>query len=173
MEYFTRPISALARHRVHQLSDIREASGSSVSNTNGKAVQAWIDGSNKERPQTPVPSNDALSQATSSEYLTPTAFRNGVPLNSDVLGIKAASAVNLPRQQQPVPERCSSINLLSRSFGGSCPPSMRDMPTGRLQELDGTSTEIPRNGRPDSPVRHAVSRAAQSSEALRPALART
>ncbi|ETI27699.1 hypothetical protein G647_00148 [Cladophialophora carrionii CBS 160.54] len=47
------------------------------------------------------------------------------------------------------------------------------MATWRIPELDGTGTVIPHRGRAESPVRQSVRRAAQSSEILRPSLART
>ncbi|EXJ63804.1 hypothetical protein A1O7_00139 [Cladophialophora yegresii CBS 114405] len=47
------------------------------------------------------------------------------------------------------------------------------MATWRIPELDGISTVIPNRGRAESPVRGSIARAAQSSEILRPSLART
>ena len=169
-EVFTRPISALARHRVHQLSDIREVSGSSKAAAISNPVQGWIDGS-KDRPQTPAHHSDALSHTTSSEYLTPTAFRDGPRHAPSALGDRAASAISLP--MRAVPERRSSMNLISRSLGGPGQASMRQIPTWRIPELDGTSKVIPNRGRAESPVRQSIARAAQSSEILRPSLART
>ncbi|KAJ9608492.1 hypothetical protein H2200_007480 [Cladophialophora chaetospira] len=170
METFTRPISALARHRVHQLSDIREVSGSSRTATGGIAFQEWADGS-KDRPRTPAYQADNLSHTTSSEYLTPTAFRTSLRHAPSALGSRATSAISLP--PRAVPERKSSMSIFSRSLGGAEQPSMREMPTWRIPELDGTSTVVPNRGRADSPVRQSLGRAAQSSELLRPALART
>ena len=168
MEAFTRPISALARHRVHRLSDIREVSGSKPA-TNRNALQEWADGS-RDRPRTPVPQADALSHTTSSEYLTPTAFRTAQRYPATGLGSRATSAIDLPHRQ--VPERKSSASIFSRSLGGSGQISMREMPSWRKPELDG-STMIPDRGRAESPVRRSIARAAQSSELLRPSITRT
>ncbi|OQU96606.1 hypothetical protein CLAIMM_02663 [Cladophialophora immunda] len=171
MEAFTRPISALARHRVHQLSDIREVSGSSKTATHGYSVHEWNDGC-VDRPTTPAPQTDALSHTTSSEYLTPTAFRSGGTKNyATGLGSRAASAVSLPHRA--VPERTSSASILSRSLGGPIQASMRELPTWRIAELDGTDSLVRDKGRAESPVRRSIGRAAQSSEVLRPTLART
>ncbi|EXJ73018.1 uncharacterized protein A1O5_04167 [Cladophialophora psammophila CBS 110553] len=170
MEAFTRPISALARHRVHQLTDIREVSGSSKTATLGHSVREWNDGC-VDRPATPAPPADALSHTTSSEYLTPTAFRSGPRNCTTGLGSRAASAVSLPHR--PVPERKSSASILSRSLGGPVQASMRELPTWRIAELDGADTLVRDKGRAESPVRRSIGRAAQSSEILRPAFTRT
>ncbi|OAP57974.1 hypothetical protein AYL99_07064 [Fonsecaea erecta] len=170
MEAFTRPISALARHRVHQLSDIREVSGSSKIVTHGYAVPEWNDGC-MDRPTTPAPQADALSHTTSSEYLTPTAFHSGTNNYTAGLGSRAASAVSLPHRS--VPERTSSASILSRSFGDPVQASMRELPTWKISELDGTETLVRDKVRAESPVRRSIGRAAQSSEVLRPVLSRT
>lgn len=169
MEAFTRPISALARHRIHQLSDIREVSTSSKV-VAGNRAEEWADGGG-ERPQTPAHQDDSLSHTTSSEYLTPTAFRSGTRQHPSALGIRATSAISLPHRA--VPERRSSASIFSRSLGGAGQKSMHEMPTWRIPELDGTSTVIPNRGRTESPVRQSIGRGAQSSEMLRPSLART
>lgn len=170
MEAITRPISALARHRVHQLSDIREVSGSSRNVPMSTHGPEWADGS-KDRPRTPAPQADDLSHSTSSEYLTPTAFRAGPRNPVSGLGSRATSAISLPHR--PVPERRSSASIFSRSLGGSAQTSMHEIPTWRLPELDGTSAEIPHRGSAESPVRRSMGRSAQSSELLRQSLTRT
>lgn len=170
VETFTRPISALARHRIHQLSDIREVSGSSRNATNSIRVQEWADGS-KDRPQTPAHEADTLSHTTSSEYLTPNAFRTSLRQAPSALGSRATSAISLPHHA--VPARKSSMSIFSRSLGGAGQTSMHEMPTWRIPELDGTSTVVPTRGRAESPVRQSLGRAAQSSEMLRTSLART
>ncbi|OAL26498.1 hypothetical protein AYO20_10067 [Fonsecaea nubica] len=170
MEAFTRPISALAQHRVHQLSEIREVSSSSKTAKHGYPVQEWNDGC-IDRPTTPTAQADALSHTTSSEYLTPTAFRSHNKNYTTGLGTRAASAVSLPHR--PVPERTSSASILSRGLGGPVQASMRELPTWRISELDGLETLVDDKGRAGSPVRRSIGRAAQSSEVLRPALART
>ncbi|EXJ94990.1 hypothetical protein A1O1_00108 [Capronia coronata CBS 617.96] len=170
LEAFTRPISALARHRIHQLSDIREVSGSSRAATVGNTGVEWSDGT-KDRPQTPALPSDALSHTTSSEYLTPTAFRSGCKANSSVLGSRTASAISLP--QRHVPERRSSASIFSRGLRPSGQVSMQEMPTWGMPELDDNCKVVPDRGRAESPVRQAIGRSAQSSEILRPSAART
>lgn len=167
LEAFTRPISALARHRVHQLSDIREVSRTPTIN---HTPQEWTDGI-KDRPETPVPQTDALSHTTSSEYLTPTAFRSSRKNLATGLGSRATSAISLPHRH--VPERRSSASIFSRGFAGSGQVSMHELPTWKVPELDGTNNVIPNRGRAESPVRRAISRAAQSSEMLCPSITRT
>lgn len=171
LEAFTRPISALARHRIHQLSEIREASTSTKASGYNDSRQKWTDGG-KDRPRTPIQQADALSHTTSSEYLTPTALRSAPHNISKALGNRAASAISLPVRH--VPERRSSASIFSRSLGGgSGQNSMQDFPSYKIPELEDTSKVIPDRGRAESPVRRALGRAAQSSEILRPSLART
>ncbi|KAI1623446.1 hypothetical protein EDD37DRAFT_565339, partial [Exophiala viscosa] len=170
LETFTRPISALARHRVHQLSEIREASTSSKTGTITKATSGWTDGGDN-RPKTPVPPGDALSHSTSSECPTPNALRP-VPRNgSAALGNKTASAISLPHGR--IPERRSSASIFSRSLAGSAPGSLQELHTWKVPGLDDTRKIIPDRGRADSPVRRAMASSAQSSEVFRPSLART
>ncbi|KAL2397046.1 hypothetical protein ABEF95_011896 [Exophiala dermatitidis] len=171
LEAFSRPISALARHRVHQLSDIREVSGSSKTATIlGSPGIEWSDGT-KDRPETPPGPSGALSPTASSEYLTPTALRSGRNGNSSVLGSRTTSAISLPQRQ--VPERRSSASIFSRGLGGSGQASMQELPTWKTHELDDSAQIVPDRGRAESPVRVAINRSAQSSEILRPSAART
>ncbi|KAK5444384.1 hypothetical protein LTS15_010499 [Exophiala xenobiotica] len=170
LETITRPISALARHRVHQLSDIHEVSGSSKTTNTPKFPLEWTDGGG-ERPKTPpLPHTDALSHTTSSEYLTPTALRLG-PRDLTALGDRTASAISLPHRR--VPERRSSASIFSRSLAGSKQGSLQELSTWKMPELDDTSRIIPNRGQAGSPVRRAISRSAQSSEKYRHPSART
>lgn len=169
-EAFTRPISALARHRVHQLSEIREVSTSSRTGPSTTPIQEWIDGA-KDRPVTPEPSADAMSHTTSSECITPTAFRSNGTTYAKAFGNRAASAISLPVRQ--IPQRRSSASILSRSLAELGPHSMQDLPSWRLPEWDGTDVVISDKGRTNSPVRRAIGRGAQSSELLRPPATRT
>ena len=134
------------------------------------SVQGWGDGS-KDRPQTPVRQTDALSHTTSSEYLTPTAFHNNLRHAPSGLGDRATSTSSLPLRS--IPDRRSSMNLVSRSLGGPTQASMQEIPRWRTSELDDTSAVVPKRRRAESPVRQSVDRAAQSSEILRPSFART
>ncbi|OAL27427.1 hypothetical protein AYO22_03702 [Fonsecaea multimorphosa] len=138
--------------------------------THGHSVTEWNDGC-IDRPTTPARQSDALSHTTSSEYLTPSAFRSDTKNHTTGLGSRAASAVSLPHR--PVPQRTSSASILSRSLGGPVQASMHEFPTWKVSELDGTETLVRDKVRAESPVRRSIGRAAQSSEALRPALART
>ncbi|KAK5025527.1 hypothetical protein LTS07_005523 [Exophiala sideris] len=170
LETFTRPISALARHRVHQLSDIREASGSSKTGNTTKATSGWTDGGDN-RPKTPPPTADALSHSTSSEYPTPNEIR---PRPRDVtaaLGNKTTSAISLPHGR--IPERRSSASIFSRSLAGSAPGSLQELHAWKVPELDDTNRIVPDRGRANSPVRRAMASSAQSSEVFRPSHART
>jgi hypothetical protein len=170
LEAFTRPISALARHRIHQLSEIREVSTSSKASGYTNPNQKWTDGG-KDRPRTPAQQADALSHTTSSEYLTPIALRSAPNNISKALGSRATSAISLPVRH--LPERRSSASIFSRSLGGSGQNSIQDLPSWKIPELEDTSKVIPDRGRAESPVRRALGRAAQSSEILRPSFART
>ncbi|KAK6371292.1 hypothetical protein LTS17_009023 [Exophiala oligosperma] len=169
-ESVTRPISALARHRINQLSDIREVSGSSKATSTGDHPGEWTDGANDTPKRRPLPRPDNLSQTTSSDYLPPTP-NHSEPRNFTALGDRAVSAISLPRKC--VPERRSSASIFSQGLAGSKPNSLQELPTWKASELDGIGKMIPNRGRARSPVRRAVDRGAQSAEIFRPSLTRT
>ncbi|KIW16173.1 hypothetical protein PV08_06224 [Exophiala spinifera] len=170
LETVTRPISGLARHRIHQLSEIREVSGSSKATSAANVHSEWTDGANDTPQNRPLPPKDALSQTPSSEFLPPTPI-HPTPRNFTALGDRAASAISLPRKC--VPERRSSASIFSPGLAVSKPNSLQELPTWKVSELDGSSQIIPNRGRAESPVRRAINQSAQSAEIFRPSLTRT
>lgn len=106
-----------------------------------------------------------MSHTTSSDCLTPNAFRLGAKKYSAALGLRATSAISLPVRH--VPERRSSASILSRGFAHPGLKSLHDLPSWAPPELDGTDKFIASHDRANSPVRRALGRGSQSSELLR------
>lgn len=153
---------ALGNHHIHHLSDIREVSDSSKAAKSTHEHSASLDGM-KELPSTPVRQRDASPSSSN-------ASRANVPVSHKAslvgLGSRATSAMSLPIRE--VPERRSSISVLSRKAVPSRKPSLPSVPKWRVAPSSSQTKTIPNRGRSTSPVRAALDRSTQSSEALRP-----
>ena len=154
--------SALGNHHIHHLSDIREVSDSSKAAKSTHEQSASIDGM-RELPSTPVQQRDESPSSS-----------NGSPANAPItqkaslmgLGCRATSAMSLPMRE--VPERRSSISALSRKAAPSRKPSLQAVPKWRVPPSSSGTKTVPNRGRSSSPVRAAVDRSTQSSDAFRP-----
>jgi Arrestin (or S-antigen), C-terminal domain len=170
IDFFHRPISALAKHRIHQLSDIREVSGSSKGVVVKKQCSSQLDGM-KTLPCTPEAQRDATSGSPSSEYMTPIAKNQGEKHDSKGLGSRAASAMSLPLRD--VPERRSSASIFAQSLHGSRKASLQELPTWPMPPTGERTEPSSLRGRSDSPVRRALHKSTQSSQAMRSSPSRT
>lgn len=168
LNLFQRPLSALARHRIRDLSDIREVSSSSKGGTVSKKASGPVDGADDGKtPIPPTQPNGALEETSSddngpaSKYVTPPGG----------LGSRATSARSLPLRD--VPERRSSASVLGHDAAASRQSSMQDFPSWKLPPPSAAGQVIPSRGRASSPVRRALRRDAVSSEALRSTSSKT
>ena len=170
IDLFHRPISALAKHQIHRLSDIREVSGSSKGATVKKPPSGLLDGA-KTLPCTPEAQKDATTDSASSEYMTPLAKGAGKKVEPKGLGSRAKSAMSLPLCD--VPERRSSASIFAQSLHGDRKASFQELPKWQVPPAAPRSKTVSLRGRSDSPVKQAVNRATQSSEAMRTSPSRT
>jgi hypothetical protein len=104
--------------------------------------------------------------------MTPSVTNAEKRPNAGGLGSRAASALSLPLRD--VPERRSSMSIFAQSLNGSRrKSSFQELPKWQVPPAPGQNQTVPARERSNSPVRHAVSKAAQSSEAVRPSPSRT
>ena len=164
IELFQRPISALAKHHIHELSDIREVSGSSKGATVNKKASSLLDGT-EDLPRTPEGKGDDVTDSTSSEYTTPVAKSQGGKMGSMGLGSRATSAMSLPLRD--VPERRSSASIFAPNRRQSSKASFQGLPKWQMPPEAPRSKSVSLRGRSDSPVRQALNKSTQSSEAMR------
>ncbi len=87
------------------------------------------------------------------------------------LGSRATSAMSLPLRD--VPERRSSASIFAQSRQGSGRASFQELPKWQVPPLAPRSKTVSLRGRSDSPVRQALNKSAQSSEAMRLSPSRT
>jgi hypothetical protein len=152
--------SALGSHRIHHLSDIREVSDSSKAATSVKATS--IEGM-KELPSTPVRQRE---ESSVSDLAVSEKKPVGQKVSVTGLGSRATSAMSLPLRD--VPERRSSISIFSKGAAPSRKPSLQEVPSWRVPPSTSRYKTVPNRGRSNSPVRTAIDRSMQSSEANRP-----
>ena len=103
--------------------------------------------------------------------MTPVARGQGQKTDSKGLGSRAASAMSLPLRE--VPERRSSASIFAQSLHESRKPSFQELPKWQVPPRAARSKSVSLRGRSDSPVRQALNRATQSSEAMRTSPSRT
>lgn len=154
--------SALGNHRIHHLSDIREASYSSKAATH-RGRSSSVDGA-RELPSTPV-----QQRSNGSSFEIPPSNSKHVSQKPSMLGLgsRATSAMSLPLRE--VPERRSSITVFPTKAAPSRKPSVQEAAPWRVPPSTSRSKTVPNRGRSKSPVRLAINRSAQTSEANRPA----
>jgi hypothetical protein len=170
---FRRASSALAHHRIHHLSDIREVSGSSRTGTLKKKLSALTlqtHVSALDLPTTPQPHPAIASDSEPSEVPTPSNAES-VPAPTKSIGSRAASMLSLPARD--VPERRSSASIFNQSVQGSRQASLQELPQWRIPPAASTGQVVPNRSRPSSPVKAAIDRGPRSSDALLPAHSRT
>ncbi|RMZ81017.1 hypothetical protein DV738_g2421, partial [Chaetothyriales sp. CBS 135597] len=168
IDLFRRAGSALANHRPHRLSDIREMSGSSRSGTVkniSSAPTLAVPVPSAGEPSTPLVQHSAHTTSGPSMYATPAQHADQEKTQSNVLASQTTSSVSLPVGDGL--ERGSSLSIFSRSLTGSHRSSSRGLPKWRIPPVASGSNTVPNRGRADSPVRRAVERSSQSSEAAR------
>ena len=154
-----RSMSALARRRLCELSQIRETSSSSANcKSTRRNTVANIDVA--EEPKAVVDSTDGNNSG-------PTAHENDhprVPTPSRVAR-RATSSASLPLSS--IPQRKSSASILRDGARASRPSSVQDFPSWKLPPSSAAGLAVPDRGRADSPVRRALQLDPVSSEALR------
>jgi hypothetical protein len=169
-----RPFSALYRHRIHELSDIREVSGSSKGRTvrNQRPTLTTV-GPSKPNLALPQSRLNKTSDSLSSEYTTPGAKPPAPPATPPRgLGTRAPSALSLPLTDVPL-RRSSASFLGGHSATGSQSVSVSDLPSWKLPGPTQAGQSVPSRGRSDSPVQAAIQKDALASELLRHAASRT
>ena len=170
IDLFQRPILALAKHHIHELSDIREVSGSSKGASVNKKVSGLLDGT-KDQPCTPEAQRDVTADSNSSEYVTPVAKSQREKMGSTGLGSRATSAMSLPLRD--VPERRSSASTFAQRRRESGKASFQELPKWQMPPTAPRSKTVSLRGRSDFPVRQALNKSTQSSEAMRLSPSRT
>ena len=103
--------------------------------------------------------------------MTPPAKQKGKKPDPTGLGSRATSAMSLPLRD--VPERRSSVSIFAQSLRGSRKPSLSEMAKSHAPAEPQQQRTISVHGRSDSPVRHALNKSTQSSDAMRPSPSRT
>ncbi|RMD44852.1 hypothetical protein DV735_g333, partial [Chaetothyriales sp. CBS 134920] len=165
IDLFRRAGSALANHRPHRLSDIRETSSSSrtgtVKNVSSAPTLA-APAPSADGPSTPLDQHSAGSNSGPSMYATPAQHADPGKSQSNVLGSQTTSSASLPTGEGL--ERGSSLSIFSRSRTGSHRSGTHGLPKWRIPPAAPASNTVPNRGRADSPVRQAVERSSQSSE---------
>lgn len=171
---FDRPFSALARHRVHELSDIREVSGSSKGGTVRKRKSVLTtDGASEPKPSLPQSKFYKTSDSLCSEYTTPVDNPPaGLATPPKGLGSRAPSALSLPLTDVPL-RRSSASFLGGHNATGSQNVSISDFPSWKLPGPAQAGQSVPPRGRADSPVRPASRKDAVTTEMLRHSASRT
>jgi hypothetical protein len=163
LNVFQRPLSAFSRHRIRELSDIREVSGSSKDRTVRKKLSRLLDGTNdrKVSKSTSQPTSQECADVENnaedtspSRPLTPTCG----------LGNRAASALSLSIKD--VPERRSSASFFAKGNATSRQSSVNDFPSWKLPPPSAGGQIIPPRGRASSPVRKALTHDPVSSDTL-------
>ncbi|KAF7504685.1 hypothetical protein GJ744_001966 [Endocarpon pusillum] len=159
-----KPLSAASRHRIHELSDIREVSGSSKEGTVLKKLSPMLDGI-KDRKV-----SESMSQLTSQEYgdvennLEDTP-PSRPPTTPREMGSRAPSALSL--LMKDVPERRSSASFLGKCNAMSRHSSVNDLPSWKLPPPSAAGQTIPSRGRVSSPVRHVMKHDPTASNTVR------
>jgi Arrestin (or S-antigen), C-terminal domain len=171
---FERPFSALSRHRIHELSDIREVSGSSKGGTVRKHKPTLTTvGPSEPKLTLPQSGLNKTSDSLSSEYTTPSANPPAAAATPPRgLGSRAPSALSLPLTDVPL-RRSSASFLGGHSATGSRGVSVSDFPSWKLPGPAQAGHSVPSRGRSDSPVRAAIQKDAIASELLRHSASRT
>jgi Arrestin (or S-antigen), C-terminal domain len=170
-EILHQPFSALTKHPIHQLSDIREASVSSKAPTAKKEGSVMLDGADTPMPCTPEAQRVPSPDTTPSEYMTPLAKKQDRMTDGKGLGPRATSAMSLPLRD--VPERRSSASIFAQSGHTSRKGSLPELLGWQIPPDPRRSKAVSLRGRSDSPVRQAMYRSAQSSDSIRRSPSRT
>lgn len=159
---FQRPLSAFSRHRIRELSDIREVSGSSKDAVRQK-LSRLLDGTNDRkvsRSTSQPTSGECADIESTSEYSPPSR-----PLTPPgKMGRRATSALSLPMKD--VPERRSSASFFAKGNATSRHSSISDLPSWKLPPPSAAGQIIPPRGRASSPVRKALNHDPVSSDTL-------
>lgn len=153
LNVFQRPLSAFSRHRIRELSDIREVSGSSKDGTVRKKLSRMLDGVNDRK------GSNSTSQLTTPEYADVQDNMEDMPSSRLLtprreMGSPAASALSL--LMKDVPERRSSASFLGKCNATSRHSSVNDFPSWKLPPPSAAGQTIPSRGRASSPVRNAM-----------------
>lgn len=159
---------------MHELSDIREVSGSSKGGTIRKWKSALsTDGASEPKIALPRSRFDKTSDSLSSEYATPPANAPAGPATPPKgLGSRAPSALSLPLTDLPL-RRSSASFLGGYTATGSQDVSISDFPSWKLPGPAQAGQSVPPRGRADSPVRAASRKDAVTTELLRHSESRT
>lgn len=159
---YHRPLSALCRHKLRELSDIREVSGSSKESTVRRSLSRLLDGTNDGK--VPKPASQSPSQKGADIDDTSDDTPRSRPLPSPRgLGNRAPSAVSLPIKD--VPERRSSASFLTKASATSRRSSVHDFAACKSRPPSAAGEIIPARARASSPVREALRRDPVSSDA--------
>ena len=135
-----------------------------------KKASGLLDGT-KDPHRTPEAQRNVTTDSTSSEYMTPVAKSQGGKMASMGLKSRATSAMSLPLRE--VPQRRSSASIFAQSRQESGKASFQELPKWQLPSAGRRSKSVSLRGRSDSPVRQALNKSTQSSEAMRPSPSRT
>jgi hypothetical protein len=159
---------------VHELSDIREVSGSSKGGTIHKRKSVLsTDGASEPKPALPRSTFNKTSDSLSSEYAVPATNAPAGPATPPQgLGSRAPSALSLPLTDLPL-RRSSASFLGGHSATGSQNVSVSDFPSWKLPGPAQAGQSVPTRGRADSPVRAASRKDAVTTELLRHSESRT
>jgi Arrestin (or S-antigen), C-terminal domain len=163
LNVFQRPISAFSRHRIRELSDIREVSGSSKDGNVRKKLSRLLDGTNERKvsKSTSQPTSPECAHVENNIEDTPPS-RPPTPPHG--LGSRATSALSLPMKD--VPERRSSASIFAKGNATSRHSSVNDFPSWKLPPPSAGGQVIPPRGHASSPVREAMKHDAVSSDTL-------
>jgi len=163
LNIFQRPLSAFSRHRIRELSDIREVSGSSKDDTVHKKLSRLLDGTNDRRvsKSTSQPTSQECADVEDDSEETPPPRPSTTARG---MGSRATSALSLPMKE--VPERRSSTSFLAKANGTSRHSSVNELPSWKLPPPSAAGQIIPPRGHASSPVRYALQHDPVSSDTV-------
>lgn len=156
LNVFQRPLSAFSRHRSRELSDIREASGSSKDTAVRRKLSRMLDGTNERKVSKSASQHTSPDEAAAADVeLTSEGTTPSRPLTPRKgLGSRATSALSLPLKE--VPERRSSASFILRNTAASRQSSVNDLPSWKLPTPSAPGQVVPARGHANSPVRAAT-----------------
>ena len=142
-------MSALARRRLCELSQIRETSSSSA---NCKAIKRKTLAS-VDLAKEPI----AAVDSTDGNYSGPAAENTPPRIPSqNRIARRATSSASLPLTS--IPQRKSSASILRDGPRASRPSSLQDFPSWKRPLNSAAGPAVPERGRADSPLRRALQR---------------
>lgn len=152
---------------MRELSDIREASGSSKDGRVCNKFPRMLDGSNDQKLSKSTAQPTSQDEAAAADIENTSQNRNpSRPLTPRrELGSRATSALSLPIND--VPERRSSASFLAKDAAAPRSTIMNDSPSWKLPSLCAAGQIIPPCGNADSPVRNVLEHDPVSSDTLR------